>query len=112
MSTTARTTTAGERRYDVRLRRGDGSVYTRSFRTRREAETYERAELSARDHGTWTDPRAGRITLTDYAEDWLKGRTRQRQAARPPHRRGLPLPPGRLPTPRLRQPGHRLDPRP
>ena len=75
MSITPRQTKAGERRYDVRLRRGDGSVYTRSFRTRREAESYERAELAAKERGTWTDPRAGRITLADYARQWLEGRT-------------------------------------
>ena len=34
-------TTDGARRYDVRLRDPSGRVYTRTFRTRREAEAFE-----------------------------------------------------------------------
>ncbi len=75
MSVQIRTTSRGERRYDVRLRRGDGSVYTKSFRTKKAAESFERAELSARDRGTWTDPRAGAITVDEYVRGWLQART-------------------------------------
>ena len=75
MSIASRTTGRGERRYDVRLRRPDNSVETKTFRTRREAEAYERAQRTAQDRGLWTDPRAGRISLTEYSSIWLSGRT-------------------------------------
>ncbi len=75
MSIEARTTRGGERRYDVRLRRPDGSVYNRTFRTRRDAEVFERADRSARDRGTWVDVRGATTTLGDYAAKWLIART-------------------------------------
>ena len=58
-------------RYDVRLRNAEGKTYTRTWRTRKEAETYERAELTARDRGDWIDPTARRKTLNDVAAAWL-----------------------------------------
>ena len=76
MSIVKRTTQSGERRYDVRLRRPDGTVRNKTFRTLREAEAYERGQLSARDRGTWTDPRAGRVLLKDMqATGWRPGRS-------------------------------------
>lgn len=75
MSIVVRFTRAGERRYDVRLRNPDGSVRNRTFRTRREAEAYERAQLSARDRGSWVDPRGGRMLFGPFADSWLRGRT-------------------------------------
>ena len=75
MSIVKRTTQAGGRRYDVRLRRPDGTVRNKTFRTRRDAEAYERGQLSARDRGVWTDPRAGRVLLEEYAGSWLSART-------------------------------------
>jgi integrase len=65
----------GERRYDVRLRRPDGSTYMKTFRTRKEAEAFERSERTARDRGQWNDPRQGTIPLSTYAATWLEGRT-------------------------------------
>ncbi len=78
-----RRTSKGERRYDVRLRRPDGTVYGRTFRTRKEAETYERAERTARDRGVWTDPRAGALTFEEYASTWLESRTVRGRAVAP-----------------------------
>jgi integrase len=80
---TARKTGAGDRRYDVRLRRPDGTVYNRTFRTRREAEAFERSERTARDRGTWADPQAGTVTFTAYAETWLAARTVRGRAVAP-----------------------------
>jgi integrase len=75
VSIEGRQTKKGDRRYDVRLRRLDGTVYTRTFRTRKEAEAFERAERTARDRGTWTDPNAGAVTFAVYAEEWIDTRT-------------------------------------
>lgn len=63
--------TAKGTRYDVRLRTLDGKPYTRTWRTRKEAETYERAELTARDRGDWVDPTQRARTFDDIAAEWL-----------------------------------------
>ncbi|MGH9064694.1 MAG: tyrosine-type recombinase/integrase [Acidimicrobiales bacterium] len=64
--------------YDVRLRAPDGRAYKRTFRTRREAETFEARERADRSRGGWVDPRAGSVTLADYASRWLEDRPRLR----------------------------------
>lgn len=58
-------------RYDVRLRNAEGKTYTRTWRTRKEAEAYERSELTARDRGDWIDPTARARTFDDIAAEWL-----------------------------------------
>jgi hypothetical protein len=65
-----RTTAAGDVRYEVRLRGPDGRERSRTFRTRKAAETYERELLAQRDRGGWVDPRAGRITLAEWVAEW------------------------------------------
>lgn len=65
-----RTTTNGDVRYDVRLRGPDGQERSKTFRTKKEAERYERAHFAALDAGTWVDPRAGRTTLEEWATEW------------------------------------------
>lgn len=75
MSIGVRQMSDGSRRYDVRLRRPDGTVYNKTFRTRRDAESYQRSERSARDQGRWIDPRTGTVTFSDYATAWVKDRT-------------------------------------
>lgn len=70
MSVQWRDTKAG-RRWDVRLRDPSGRVYNRTFRTRQEAISFERAELSTRDQGQWVDPRAGRQTVAEWVEHWF-----------------------------------------
>jgi hypothetical protein len=67
---TRRTTGAGEVRYEVRLRGPDGQERSRTFRTRKAAETYARELLAQRDRGGWVDPRAGRITLGEWVGEW------------------------------------------
>jgi len=52
------------------LRSPDGRERSRTFRTRKAAETYERELLAQRDRGGWVDPRAGRITLADWVAEW------------------------------------------
>src|SRR5439155_27343157 len=66
-----RQTRAGVR-YEVRMRGVDGKERSRTFRTRKDAERYERAQHTAIDHGLWVDPRSGRVTLTAWASEWQR----------------------------------------
>ncbi|HUR17508.1 MAG TPA: hypothetical protein VMZ51_01050 [Acidimicrobiales bacterium] len=52
MSIKARKTTSGIR-YDVRLRDPAGEPYKRTFRTKREAETFQARERADRSRGAW-----------------------------------------------------------
>jgi integrase len=65
-----RTTSRGDRRYDVRMRT-PARVVTKTFRTRRDAERYIATSNADQIRGAWVDPRAGRISLREYAERWL-----------------------------------------
>ena len=67
-----RTTSNGDVRYDVRLRGPDGKERSRTFRTKKEAERYERAHFATLDAGTWVDPRAGKVTLQEWANEWRR----------------------------------------
>jgi integrase len=68
-----RTTKSGPR-YEVRLRGPDGREWSRSFRTRRDAERYEREQRTALDRGIWVDPRHRSLTFERYARQWLSQR--------------------------------------
>ena len=65
-----RRTRRGEVRYEVRLRGTDGRERSRTFRTRKDAERYERSQHTAIEEGVWIDPRAGRATLATWAAEW------------------------------------------
>jgi integrase len=67
-----RTTRNGECRYEVRLRGVDGRERSRTFRTKKEAERYERAQHTAIDQGLWVDPRSGRVTLGTWTVEWQR----------------------------------------
>lgn len=69
---TKRTTKAGEVRYDVLLRASDGREVSRTFRTVKDAEKYEREQLRRRDRGEWIDPASGRVTLAEWSEEWQR----------------------------------------
>lgn len=79
MSIHVRKTASGSNVYDVRLRTPDGRLYKRTFRTRKEADTFEAREKADRSRGGWVDPRAGQLQLAQYAARWLT----QRPALRP-----------------------------
>jgi integrase len=74
MSVEPRRLKSGRTTYDVRLRTPDGRQYKRSFRTRKEAETFEARELADRSRGAWVDPRAAQILLVEYATAWVANR--------------------------------------
>jgi integrase len=67
-----RRTRSGGSRYEVRLRGVDGKERSRTFRTRKEAERYERAQQTALDQGLWVDPRSGRVTLGTWTAEWQR----------------------------------------
>ena len=53
------------------LARADGSVPSKpGFKTRKAAEKYGQAQEAAADNGTYVDPRAGRITLIEWVNEW------------------------------------------
>jgi integrase len=60
--------------YDVRLRAPDGRAYKRTFKTRKEAETFQATEITNQSRGEWVDPRAGKITLEAFATTWIAER--------------------------------------
>lgn len=68
-----RSATSGAR-YEVRLRGPDGQERSRTFRTRKDAERYEREQRAALDKGSWIDPRAATVTVDEYAERWMAHR--------------------------------------
>ncbi len=71
MSIQARSTKSGNR-YDVKLRDPEGHMYQRTFRTKREAETYQARELADRSPGSWVDPRLSDTTFAEWAAHWLE----------------------------------------
>lgn len=76
-----RVTSGGERRYDVRLRDPSGRVYTKTFRTRREADLFEATERASRARGTWLDPRRAEQKVSDAAGDWLDSNPAKRPSS-------------------------------
>jgi integrase len=82
MSIRGRTLKNGRTAWDVRLRTPDGHQYKRTFRTRKEADTFEARELADRSRGAWVDPRAGNVPLRDYATNWLANRGQLRPRTR------------------------------
>lgn len=68
-----RETTRGNR-YDVRYRLPTGEVRTKTFRTRKEADQFAAITEADKARGALVDPRAGKVTFRQYAEDWLEHR--------------------------------------
>lgn len=65
----------GKTAYDVELRRPDGTKYSKTFHTKREAQAWEAEQRADRARDRWVDPTAGRVALSKYATKWM--RTRQ-----------------------------------
>src|ERR1700759_1654697 len=64
----------GSGRWRARYRDPNGRVHTRMFATRGDAARHLAGIRADLDRGDWFDPSAGRITLRDYADAWLKTR--------------------------------------
>src|SRR6266568_4347048 len=55
----------------ARWRRPDGTLESKpGFRTRKDAENYGRDQEAAIRSNTYVDPRAGRVTLTEWVNQW------------------------------------------
>jgi integrase len=65
-------------RYDVKIRRPDGTQYQNSFRTKKEAERFEAQEKTRLIQGTWLDNRNNTVTFAIYAYKWLKSNKSKR----------------------------------
>ena len=49
----------------------DGKLESKpGFRTRKAAEIFGRLQEATIDHGTYADPRAGQITMTEWVNEW------------------------------------------
>ena len=64
----------GRTSYEVKLRTPSGRQYSRSFRTRKEAEAFQVQQLASQVHGSWIDPGAGSVPFAQYAGQWLDER--------------------------------------
>lgn len=74
MSIRSRKLRNGKIAYDVELRRPDGSKYGKTFHAKRQAELWEAREKADRSRDRWVDPAAGRLTFSEYADEWLLNR--------------------------------------
>jgi len=58
-------------RYRARFRGPDGREGSKTFRRRIDAERFLVSVESAKLKGEWIDPAAGKVSLGDFAEDWM-----------------------------------------
>lgn len=73
MATTHRYETKAGLRWEVRYRRPDHrTTRKRGFRTKRDAERFAVTVETSKLTGTYVDPSAGRITLSDLGANWLR----------------------------------------
>lgn len=68
--------------YDVRLRDPEGRGYKRTFRTKRDAETFEATQRVDRVRGAWVDPRKSATTFGQVAASWLVSNPAKRLTTR------------------------------
>lgn len=57
--------------FRARYRGADGVQHSRTFRTRKQAEAWVKAQQVARDQGGWLDPALGRTVYGEWADEWL-----------------------------------------
>lgn len=73
----------GRRTYTVRYRAKNGGQRTKTFTTMADATTFEAKVRTERARGTLIDPRPSKVTLADFAADWLdrhRGRDRTKES--------------------------------
>jgi integrase len=81
MSIESHKTKQGKVRYEVRLRTASGREYSRTFRTRKEAERFEATEVADRARGTWIDPRRAETRFARVAADWLTSHPSKKESS-------------------------------
>lgn len=74
MSVHTKKLAGGRTAYEVKLRDPVGRQYSRTFRTRKEAEAFQTRERSSRLTGSWIDPRGGEVHFGAFADQWLRNR--------------------------------------
>lgn len=79
MSIHPRTTDRG-RVYDVRYRGPGGQNFSRTFLTKRAALEFEAQQRTAKNRGTWIDPRGSKITVRDLGQEWLDSNPAKRDS--------------------------------
>ncbi len=77
MSIHKRTTYRGVR-YDVRYRDPDGVQRKKTFLKKADADDFENDNSVRMRRGLYVDPKAGRVTFQQVAEDWLEAQTHNR----------------------------------
>lgn len=75
--------------HDVRLRRPDGRVVTRTFPSIGEARRYETIQRAARYRGGWVDPSDLRRRFRDVADEWRDANMAKRGSTRARDRSAL-----------------------
>lgn len=75
--------------HDVRLRRPDGRVVTRTFPSIGEARRYETIQRAARYRGGWVDPADLRRRFRDVADEWRDANVAKRGSTRARDRSAL-----------------------
>lgn len=76
-----RSTAGGARRYDVRWRLPDGSARSKAFDLRRNAEAFKRTVEAEELAGVVVDRRAGRQSVSQLAEVWLRSNPTKRASS-------------------------------
>src|SRR5215203_3778541 len=66
-----RRTKGGSTRYEVRYRTPEGRERSKTFATRKKAETYAAIAEADKARGAWIDPRDANITYGEVAKRWL-----------------------------------------
>jgi integrase len=66
-------------RYQVKLRDPNGRQYSKTFKTRSEAKSYETSQNNSMQRGTWTDLRLSAVTFGQLADLWVNQNTQKRQ---------------------------------
>ena len=68
--------------YRVRYRDPSGKPRSKSFRRLVDAERFARTVEIEKEKGTWVDPKAGRITLDEWREQFVKTELGNRASTR------------------------------
>jgi len=77
-----RVTETGSKKYDVKLRRPDGTQYQKSFNTKKDAEAYAAQQNVEHNNGTWLDDRTNKITFEEMSARWLESNIAKRTTSR------------------------------
>jgi site-specific recombinase XerD len=67
-------------RHQVRWRRSDGSLASKNFRTKKEADAWDAQMKVEKNRGALLDERRGKILFRDLAAKYLENKTHQRHA--------------------------------